>query len=103
MVTAQTPLKHDGETYAPGEEVDMTGEEARENGLVAIGAVEVTEELPEGFPGRAALHEAGLTDVDDVAALVEAEDLQSVGGIGDKTEQAIRDALADKDLPNKDS
>jgi ERCC4-type nuclease len=97
MVTAQTPLKHDGETYAPGEEVDMIGEEARENGLVAIGAVEIVASLPDDFPGRDAFHEAGITSVDDVAALAEEDELQSVEGIGDKTEQRVRTALADEE------
>ena len=103
MVTAQTPLKHDGETYDPGDEVEMAAEEARESGLEAIGAVEIVASLPDDFPGRDAFHEAGITSVDDVAALAEEDELQSVEGIGDKTEQAIRDALADKDLANKDS
>lgn len=97
MVTAQTPLKHDGETYAPGDEVDMTADEARENGLVAIGAVEVTEGLPEGFPARSALHDAGVTDVEDVAALSEGDALSDIKGIGAKTQDAIQKALADQD------
>ena len=97
MVTAQTPLKHDGETYAPGEEVDMTAEEARENGLVAIGAVEVTRELPKGFPGRSALLEDGVTHVGEVATLAEENALGDIKGIGDKTESDIREELADKD------
>jgi hypothetical protein len=97
MVTAQTPLKHDGETYAPGDEVDMTGEEARENGLVTIGAVEIVASLPDDYPGRDAFHEAGITSVDHVAALAEEDELQSVEGIGDKTEQRVRTALADEE------
>jgi len=97
MVIAQEPLKHDGTTYDEGEEVDMTAEEAREYGLVAIGAVEVIESLPDGFPGRDALHEASLRSVEAVATAAEDDALQAIDGVGDKTEKAIRDALADHD------
>jgi pyruvate/2-oxoglutarate dehydrogenase complex dihydrolipoamide acyltransferase (E2) component len=69
MVIAQEPLKHDGETYAPGDEVDMTAEEAEENGLVAIGAVEVTEEV------QATEAAAELAEEEDV-------DLASIDGTG---------------------
>jgi len=69
MVIAQQPLKHDGEQYDPGDEVDMTPEEAEENGLVAIGAVTVTEEV------EATDAAAQLAEEEDV-------DLSAVEGTG---------------------
>lgn len=90
MIKTTEPLRHNGDSYDPGDTVDMTEEEAREGNLIALGIVEVVESLPEDFPGRVALHDAGHRTVESVAGV---DELTAIDGIGEKTADDIVRAL----------
>ena len=83
MVVAQEPLKHDGDTYEPGDEVDMTPEEAEENGLVAIGAVTMTEEVEATDAAVELAEEEG----------VDLSEIEGTGSDGKVLKSDVQDAL----------
>lgn len=83
MVTAQTPLKHDGTEYEPGDEVEMSPAEAEANGLVAIGAVEVTEEVSATDAAEELAEEEG----------VDLSDVEGTGADGKVLKSDVQDAI----------
>jgi pyruvate/2-oxoglutarate dehydrogenase complex dihydrolipoamide acyltransferase (E2) component len=82
MVTAKEPLKHDGESYSPGEEVtNMDEATARESSLIERRIVEVTEEVQ-------------VTDAARQLAEEEGVDLSSIDGSG-KDDKVVKSDVED--------
>lgn len=64
------------------------------SGPVADAVEGNADEIPEDFPGRSALVEAGIESVREVAHV---DDLEGIHGIGPVTAEKIRDHLEDRD------
>lgn len=78
---------------------DTTAERWQENGLATAQAAGGKAQgkggkLPEGFPGLAALNEAGIATRKDLAKV---EDLTSIPGVGEATAAEIKAALSDEE------
>jgi predicted flap endonuclease-1-like 5' DNA nuclease len=90
-----------GKNYGPGKDIEVPLSVARSLGKVpapetsaAVAApAPVGDGLPDDFPGRAQLTEAGITTISAVRAH---EDLTSIEGIGTATVGKIQEALGAK-------
>jgi hypothetical protein len=94
-----SPISHDGKRYVPGQTIALDHDQALE--LLKLGAIarapaaegEATP-LPEDFPARQPLIDAGYVTVESLAGLT-ADELTTLRGIGAATAAKILEALAE--------
>lgn len=97
-VDLRTTHIYAGKYYGPGKGVDVPEDfrvrdaAPEEEVPAAVAEDSVESDVPAEFPGRAALIEAGHTSLGAVRALSR-DELLAIGGIGERTAEAIEAAL----------